>query len=405
MRARTARSANREEDILAVAVEELNTMGVSLEWFGDIARRLGITRPALYSYFTDREDLQFRCYQDACDALEHGLERALARHPADIPAAVEVFLAERPGDGEQAVICELAALREPQSDEIARRLQRLTARLAAVLETGAAAGTLRAMDTAIVASAIISAAAYTPLLRRWGGGLDANLVSIGSVELVTRGMAADRAAPVPPLPALVPLAPARPQAFDRAGQEAAKRERILVVASAMFNRRGVGATRLEDVGEALGMNKRAVYYYVGSKQALVDACVERTYGYFLAEMHAAEALDAPRSIAVHAAVRDLTRAAVDPDVSINLPFVGYGLLSETARAQVAANAQAMYDGYVGMIAQGVAEGSIRALPVAAVTLGLPSFMSWSPIQVFPPEAIARRAEELANLSLWGILAR
>ncbi|MGA0599629.1 TetR/AcrR family transcriptional regulator [Caulobacter sp. KR2-114] len=402
---RTARSASREEDILAAAIEELNTMGVSLEWFGDIARRLGITRPALYSYFSDREDLQHRCYQEACGALEHGLERALAGHAHDIPAAVEAFLAERPGDGEQAVICELEALRPEQRDEIAGRLNRLTDRLGAVLATGIAAGTLRPMDTDIVANAIVSAAAYTPLLRRWGEGLDASLVSVGSVELVTRGMAADRRAPVPPLPALVPLAPARPQAFDRAGLEAAKRERILVVASAMFNRRGVGATRLEDVGEALGMNKRAIYYYVGSKQALVDACVQRTYGYFLDEMHAAEALDAPRSIAIHAAVRDLTRAAVDPDVSINLPYVGYGLLSEAARASVTRSAQAMYDGYVRLFAEGVAEGSIRPLPVEAVTLGLPSFMSWSPIRQFTPQAIAPRAQELADLALWGILAR
>jgi AcrR family transcriptional regulator len=405
MRAKTARSANREEDILTVAVEELNTMGVSLEWFGDIARRLGVTRPALYSYFSDREDLQFRCYQDACGALEDGLERVLARHANDIPAAVEAFLAERDGDGEQAVICELEALRPAQRDEIAARLNRLTDRLGGALAGGIAAGTLRTMDTDIVANAIVSASAYTPLLRRWGEGLDASLVSIGSVELVTRGMAADRAAPVPPLAPLVPLAPARPQAFDRAGLEAAKRERILVVASAMFNRRGVGATRLEDVGEALGMNKRAIYYYVGSKQALVDACVQRTYGYFLAEMHAAEALDAPRSIAVHAAVRDLTRAAVDPDVSINLPYVGYGLLSDAARASVTDSARAMYDGYVAIFAQGVAEGSIRSLPVEAVTLGLPSFMSWSPIRHFTPEAIAPRARELADLALWGILAR
>ncbi len=380
-------------------------MGVSLEWFGDIARRLGITRPALYSYFADREDLQFRCYEDACQALERGLERAFAHHPGDMAGAVEEFLASRPEDGEQAVMCELAALRDPQREEITARLGRMADRLSAALAAGIAAGTLRPMDCDIVASAIIGAASYAPLLRRWGGGLDSGLIAIGSVELIRRGMAADRRAEVETFRPLAPLSTPRPDAFDRAGLEQAKRERILVVASAMFNRRGVGATRLEDVGEALGMNKRAIYYYVGGKQTLVDACVERAYRYFLDVMHAAEGLTAPRCAVVHAAIKDVTSAAVDPGVSIILPYVGYGLLSEAAKASVADSARAMYDGYRDMIQQGVAEGSIRPLPVEAVTVSLPSLMSWSPIQIFTPETIALRAQELADLALWGILAR
>lgn len=53
-------------------------MGVSVEWFSEIARDLRVTRPALYSYVSDRDDLLFKCYKRSCDVLVDTLDAAAA---------------------------------------------------------------------------------------------------------------------------------------------------------------------------------------------------------------------------------------------------------------------------------------------------------------------------------------
>src|SRR5579859_8289058 len=84
---------SREWDILTVASRHLNTMGVSAEWFGEIASELGISRPALYNYVIDRDDLLFRCYLRSCEALEDILKQATSasRDPVQV---LDAFLME-----------------------------------------------------------------------------------------------------------------------------------------------------------------------------------------------------------------------------------------------------------------------------------------------------------------------
>lgn len=61
---------------------------------------------------------------------------------------------------------------------------------------------------------------------------------------------------------------------DRAPLEPSTRDRILAAALAAFARRGVEATSLDDVAEAVGVRKQSILYWFGSKQALVDGVVE-----------------------------------------------------------------------------------------------------------------------------------
>lgn len=56
------------------------------------------------------------------------------------------------------------------------------------------------------------------------------------------------------------------------------RERILSAALAAFARRGVEATSLDDVAEAVGVRKQTVLYWFRSKDALVAGVVEAAAG-------------------------------------------------------------------------------------------------------------------------------
>lgn len=56
------------------------------------------------------------------------------------------------------------------------------------------------------------------------------------------------------------------------------RAAILSTAEDLFSRQGYAATRLEDVAEALGLTRAALFYYYGDKQKLYDAMLADAFG-------------------------------------------------------------------------------------------------------------------------------
>jgi len=56
------------------------------------------------------------------------------------------------------------------------------------------------------------------------------------------------------------------------------RAALLSTAEDLFSRQGYAATRLEDVAEALGLTRAALFYYYGDKQKLYDAMLAEAFG-------------------------------------------------------------------------------------------------------------------------------
>lgn len=398
-------ATGREREILTVASAHLNTMGVSVEWFSDIADTLGLTRPALYNYFADREDLQFRCYLMACDELGQRFDMAQASHedPVDILTGfLAINLSAAP---ELAVMSELAALRPEQRDAVTARQDGLVARIADEIRRGIDAGRIRDLDACLLARTLLGLASWPSLLSRWGSPTDRTLLARGVHSFLLRGLAMRPGEALPLPDRLAPLAPVRPDLFSRADISAARRESVLIAASALFNTRGIGATRVDDVAERLGLSKRIVYHHVGQKQDLVDACVERAYRYSAALMSAAEAFEGPRVQALTTAIRDIVLANSDPAACIMVPYVGYGQVGAAERVAVRDHVARMIEGYRTLIAAGIAEGSVRPVDVEAALLALPGLFCWSanaPDQ--SAEGVTRRADLLASIAARGILA-
>ncbi|MET0274752.1 MAG: TetR family transcriptional regulator [Phenylobacterium sp.] len=398
-------ATGREREILAVASAHLNTMGVSVEWFSDIADTLGLTRPALYNYFADREDLQFRCYLMACDELGQRFDMAQASHEDAVDILTGFLAINLSAAPELAVMSELAALRPEQRDAVAARQDALVTRIADEIRRGIDAGRIRDLDARLLARTLLGLASWPALLSRWGSPADRTLLARGIRSFLLRGLATRPEEAVPLPEPLAPLARVRPDLFSRADISAARRESVLIAASALFNTRGIGATRVDDVAERLGLSKRIVYHHVGQKQDLVDACVERAYGYSATLMSAAEAFEGPRAQALTTAIRDIVLANSDPAACVMVPYVGYGQVGAAERAAVRDHVARMIDGYRTLIAAGIAEGSVRPIDIEAAQLALPGLFCWSanaPDQ--SAEEVARRAELLASIAARGILA-
>gem|GEM_PF-4958352 len=398
-------ATGREREILTVASAHLNTMGVSVEWFSDIADTLGLTRPALYNYFADREDLQFRCYLMACDELGQRFDVAQASHEDPVDVLTGFLAINLSAAPELAVMSELAALRPEQREAVTARQDGLVTRIAGEIQRGIDGGRIRDLDSRLLARTLLGLASWPSLLSRWGSPADRTLLARGVQSFLLRGLATRPEDAVPLPQRLAPLAPVRPDLFSRADISAARRESVLIAASALFNTRGIGATRVDDVAERLGLSKRIVYHHVGQKQDLVDACVERSYLYSAALMSAAEAFEGPRVQALTTAIRDIVLANSDPAACIMVPYVGYGQVGAAEQAAVRGHVARMIEGYRALITAGIAEGSIRSIDVEAALLALPGLFCWSanaPDQA--AEDVARRAELLASIAAAGILA-
>jgi AcrR family transcriptional regulator len=399
-------SQDREWDIVTVASRHLNTMGVSVEWFSEIAAELGISRPALYNYVVDRDDLLFRCYLRSCEALELILKTVTAatRDPLQV---LDGFVTEAtsPQAPETAVLSEIDVLPPDRQAIIRARRDALVAWLSSTLGKGVAEGVFRPLDTGIVANAVLGMASWRPLSRRWNSNAALPSGADGIKETLFRGLAANPKAPRARPACFVHPPPARIDVFDRRAMESARRETILLAASALFNRRGIGATRVEDVGAAVGLSKRAIYHYIGHKDALVDACVERAITFYLAVMAAAERLPVQRLEACCAAIGDVIETICDPERTVLVPYVGSGLLSAEAQRAMTDFSPRLSAGYQKILLDGQGEGSIRSLPLDEVLSGLPGVFSWAASS--PPASVAARsriADELATLIARGILA-
>lgn len=107
-----------------------------------------------------------------------------------------------------------------------------------------------------------------------------------------------------PAPREEPVAgPRRPDAARRTP------ERILMAAIGAFGTRGYGATSLDDLARELGIRKQTILYWYPSKEALLDAAIDRTAGEVATRLERSVAGPEAGFARVNAIVRAMFRLA------------------------------------------------------------------------------------------------
>lgn len=86
-------------------------------------------------------------------------------------------------------------------------------------------------------------------------------------------------------------------------------ERILLAALDAFGTRGYGATSLDDLAGELGIRKQTILYWYPSKEALLDAAIDRTAGEVTVRLERSVAAAEPGFGRVEAIVRAMFRLA------------------------------------------------------------------------------------------------
>ena len=290
----TTRFRDKREAILDGAARLFNQQGVKGAMIGDVARSVGLAPNSVTYYFRRKDDLVAACLLRSIEAMGAAADAA-AQEQATLPARVRAFidrylaLLAQIGAGrhpELIVFSDLLSVTAPHDAVVVPAYNQLFRRVRRLLDGAGAPpldGAARNARAHLLLSSISWARAW---LVRYEPD-DYPRVAARLADILLSGVAAPgrqpAAQPVPPLTAL----------GGDASDTAATREAYLRAATRLVNEHGYHGASVDRIAAVLQLTKGSFYHHHETKEELVAACFERTFGVVRAAQTAA--LQAPGS--------------------------------------------------------------------------------------------------------------
>ncbi|WP_336964062.1 TetR/AcrR family transcriptional regulator [Sphingobium aquiterrae] len=391
----TKRYREKRDRIVDAACELINETGALGMTLADVARRVGLNTTSVTYYFRRKDQLALACYHAALNRFEGFVAQAEDKRGSR--AAITAFIAAAFADleavyaGDRAPIALLSELRTLEGEahaEAMSRYQALFRRLRATL--GA--------DGKPDAHARLTARTFVLLetifwLPFWIDRYDPSdfpRVQARMTDLLLWGIAAPgmRWSALPDVPA-EPL----PEEAIAIGQE-----QFLQAATRLINEKGYQGASVDRIASEINVTKGSFYHHLDTKDDLVLACFSRSF-------------DAITRAQVDVrGIRHWDRLCASIDRLLRLQFsAGSPLLRSTAlqvlpqpvRASIVAQSNRLARRYAGMISDGVADGSIRAVdPLIAAqnvlaTVNAACDMRWWAARLSLDDAVAFYGSTLA----------
>lgn len=141
--------------------------------------------------------------------------------------------------------------------------------------------------------------------------------------------------------------------------EESTKERILRVSTELFARNGYHATGVQEISEAVGLGRGALYHHIESKEellyrismSLLDEMIERAEQVAMSEI--------PPDEQMYALARDLLRNLAEHRDGWSVSLSESRSLSPERRAEVTAARDRYEEVWAKVLRRGVAEGSLR----------------------------------------------
>jgi len=190
--ARRGRPGYDREGLLAVAVQLFNEQGYDATSVSDLARRLGLTKSALYHHFSSKEELLAVALEAALGGLEAVLDEPGAREGAAsdrlrfvLTGATDVLVAQLP-----AVTLLLRVRGNSEVEQAALERRRLfDHRVTALVAEAQAEGDVRDdVDAAVAARLLFGMINSVVEWYRPGGGVDGDRLGADIVRMALDGL-------------------------------------------------------------------------------------------------------------------------------------------------------------------------------------------------------------------------
>jgi AcrR family transcriptional regulator len=402
--ASTTRYAKKRDAIIAAATPIINCGGVKGMTLADVAARVGLITTSVTYYFKRKEDLSAACFLDGIARLDALVGEALTEPtpPERLARLIGLYLDlhRRVRQGEAppiAVFSDIRALGEPNRATVATAFAALFRKLRGLFHAPGYEWLRRKAATArtlLLIEQILWSAAWLPRYEIE----DYPRLAARMVDILTHGVAAPGAAWSPASLGQVPAASAAAQAHSR--------EAFLLAATRLINRHGYHGASVEQISAELNVTKGSFYHHNEAKDDLVAACFERSFAVVRTVQSAAMRLEVDAWTKLASAAAHLVEHQLSGEGPL-LRTSAFSALPEPIRRRMLDQQNRLSERFAAMIADGVAEGALRAVdPTIAAqmlnaTLNAASDLRAEAVQVAPHEVAALYAKPM----LMGVFSR
>ena len=185
---------------------------------------------------------------------------------------------------------------------------------------------------------------------------------------------------------------------DGGPRSALMEQRLFDVASKLFTERGFGDTSLQDVADAMGVSRPALYYYVKSKEDILARLVEE---FPLRDAERLRQIHERTDMSAAEKLREIVRIHVTHLTAVpgRLQMLdrNENHLSGTVAESHAKAKRAVLGEIRGVIDEGIASGEFRPVDARSAALGILGMCNWVSWW-FEPDAGPRGEEVAATLA-------
>ena len=396
---------NRKKDaIVAAATAILNREGARGMTLADVAASVGLITTSVTYYFKKKEDLAVACFLRAIERLDALITEASA--PSDprerVRRLLENYFAldRRIREGEEApiaVFSDVRSLNEPYLSQVNEPYGKLFRKTRALLQAPGADAMDRSNATArthMLLEQLYWSVAWLPRFETE----DYPRILERMYDILLNGLATNGAVWEPRiLPGIDPEAP---------DAQSALRETFLVSATRLINQRGYRGASVERISEQLNVTKGSFYHHNDAKDDLVVTCFDRTF----AIMRRAQSMAMLEPGTWWDKLSAAAATLAEFQLSERGPLLRTSALSalpEPIRYDMVERSNRVSGRFAGMISDGIAERTIRAVDpfVAAQMLNATLNASSSVGTMLPGVTPAEAAGLYARPLLMGLFVR
>lgn len=177
-------------------------------------------------------------------------------------------------------------------------------------------------------------------------------------------------------------------------------------ATRLFRQRGFHATSMQDLGEALGMNRGSLYHYISAKDELLWAILTRALDRLEERVLPILATDARAVDRLTDAIHEHLRVAADHADELSLIQIEWRALDRARQAEMIRRRDAYEARWRATLEAGIADGSLRSFDVRLAGIGILSACNWF-TQWYRPggaSSVDEIADAFAELFLGGLRA-
>ena len=178
------------------------------------------------------------------------------------------------------------------------------------------------------------------------------------------------------------------------------KERLLNVATRLFARHGFEGTSVQDIVDAAGVTKGAMYHYYGSKDDLLYEVYHQVLTMQTSHLEEIAAGPGTPEERLRAAAADVVETSLDNLDDMIVFFRSLHMLPEDKQAQIRTERRLYHDKFKALVDEGVAAGTFRGdVPADIVVHYFLSVVnqlgSWfKPDGALSPAEVARQFTEL-----------